>query len=615
MGSFQNVIGQEDAKLALIMNAIDPRCGGLLIVGEKGSGKSTLARHFRTVLAPAPFVEVPLNVTEDAVSCTIDVEQSIREGKQVHGDGLIARARGGVLYIDDVNLLPAEILSLLMEEKQRDYILLATMNLEEGILSPHWLDRFGMCVICESVKSMSQRVEIMKMVLKNGMDGGDSNLKLRERLRGARHRLGDIVVSSSMHSYITQRCLERNVLGHRGDIFLYYASRAYAAYCDEGEVTEAHVDRMIPLVLGHRERMYRHQHDDHCCSSHDHKEHEHTSEENHKDRNKDSSHPGDVCNNDSERTEHGGETLTVFSRDKDEVFAPGNLFKVKSFHFRKDRIPRRTSGKRTKTGVKGRSGRYVRSTLHDNGDIALDATIRSAAPYQVIRGRTDSLIIHDSDMRFKQRERKMGHLVVFVVDGSGSMGARRRMVETKGAVLSLLTDCYQKRDRVSMIVFRKAGAEIVLPPTGSVEMASKQLRELPVGGKTPLSAGLLETYKLINWVSMKTPHTRILVVLVTDGRANQSVSEMPVGEEIERTSLLLRTLPHTDFIVIDTEEKRGFMRTDQAKQIASWLNSEYYTIDDLKADSITEIIKRKKGESASVNSGTMWTRTLLSEIR
>jgi magnesium chelatase subunit D len=258
---------------------------------------------------------------------------------------------------------------------------------------------------------------------------------------------------------------------------------------------------------------------------------------------------------------------------------------------------RAVPGRRTKTGSRGKRGRHVRSILRENGDIAVDATIRAAAPFQQLRGRTGALLIRDEDLRYRQREKRMGHLVIFVVDGSGSMGARRRMVETKGAIQSLLMDCYRKRDMVSLIVFRKDRAETVLPPTASVALAAKRLREIPVGGKTPLAAGLLETFNLIRRVRIKSRETRFLVVVVTDGRANQGLSGAPVHEEIKKTTSLLNGLPSTDYIVVDTEDKTKIIRTDLAREIASSLGADYYDIDGLKADYLTTVIRNKKASA------------------
>ncbi len=214
-------------------------------------------------------------------------------------------------------------------------------------------------------------------------------------------------------------------------------------------------------------------------------------------------------------------------------------------------------------------------------------------PIRNVRGRHGMLVIQDRDLRYKQREKKTGHLVIFAVDGSGSMGAQRRMIETKGAIQSLLMDCYQKRDKVALLVFRKDKAEIVLAPTSSVEHASRRLQEIPTGGKTPLSSGLMEAHSLIKRFAKKSPETRFLLIVITDGRANHSVSGLSPREEVMRIAQVLCETPSTDFIVVDTEDKSKFIRADLAVPLAEELNASYYTMDELKADYLVEMVKKK----------------------
>lgn len=612
--TFHDFVGHDDAKLALILNALDPRCGGVLFAGEKGSGKSTLARLFSSLVPRGtPFVNVPLNATEEALLGSLDMEETLRKGQKVHERGIFRRAGGGVLYIDDVNLLPAEITALLFKSQDSGkasppFAVMASMNPEEGELSPHFLDRFGMCVLWEGLRERNQKIAVMKNAILSGngkdrIPGSDDGIRLRERIDAARQSIDRIIVPSGVKEYLTNACIENCFSGHRGDIFLFYAARAFAAFCDEKEVTQEHVEKVLPLVLTHRKRLRQRMETEPREEPQRHekppeqKENPETdpppsreSLENHEalDGKNDSTGQGDKDESPRE------------SRPMEDIFDTGEPFKVRRLAFRKDRKNRSLSGRRSKTGSQGRGGRYVKSLLRPNGDIAVDATIRTAAPHQAARGRKDRLLIHDEDIRFKQREKRMGHLVIFVVDGSGSMGAQKRMVETKGAVQSLLIDCYQKRDRVSLIVFRKDRAEVVLPPTSSVETAARRLREIPVGGKTPLGAGLLETFQLIRRTALRSPQTRFLVVLVTDGRANHGLSETPVGEEIQKMTALLSDLKFTDYIVIDTEDKRKFIKTDRALQIASGLGADYYTIDNLQADHLTDIVQRKKARGESI---------------
>ena len=617
---FPDFVGHEDAKLALILNAIDPNYGGVLFVGERGSGKSTLSRLFKDVLPEGtPFIELPLNITEDVLLGGIDLEETIQSGRKVFQHGILDRAHSGIIYIDDVNLLSPEIIALILQVQGRGeniieregltlrhtsrFILLASMNPEEGTLSPHLLDHFGMCVLWERLKETFERIEVVKKAAPEvfvcndkgmGIDGG-----LKEKVLVCRSILKDITLTDEIRGYIARLCIENYVSGHRGDLFLFYACRAYATFYGYKEVTKKHVDEVLPLVLLHRRRILQqmekeeHRHDEKKPSEQRSEKHEQNDTKT--DRNDENTSVGSM-----------GEGLKDFenrtreSHPREEVFELGDVFKTRRIIFRKDRVNRSASGRRTKTKSKDKGGRYVKSVMKTRNDIAIDATLRAAAPFQKIRGRKEMLLIHDDDLRFKQREKKMGHLAVFVVDGSGSMGAQRRMVETKGAIQSLLMDCYQKRDMVSMIVFRKEKAEVVLPPTSSVENASKRLREIPVGGKTPLAAGLLEAYKLIKRVMFKSPQTRFLVMLITDGRANQSISEEPVGEEMEKISQLLRELRFTDYIVVDTEDKSRFIKTDFAREVASKIGADYYTINNLKTDYLSDIIKSKKTEEFGV---------------
>ncbi len=615
---FTQFVGQDYAKLGLILNAIDPRCGGILFIGEKGSGKTTLSRLFRSLLPDEmPFVELPLNITEDALLGGIDIEETLKRGRRVLRSGILSRANSGIIYIDDINLLPQEIVSLILEVQirgeliiERDgiatrqpaqFIIIASMNLEEGLISPHLLDRFGMCVVWERVTDTFQRIEIIKLALKDNTTFIDANSdsELRTKIDKAKTFLQKVVLPEHIIDYITGLGIQYFIPGHRGDIYLTYASKAYTAYQGRDVVTKEDVDNVMPLVLAYRMIFQNIEQDRY--------EQEQKVPQKQKEdtpRDKDKMQP-------LEEKEFQEDVYTEDYKDesnnrnrklppKEEIFDIGRAFKIKRLFFRKDRIIRSTSGKRTKTRISNKSGRYVKSIMRDSNDIAIDATLRASAPYQKLRNRKDVLIIRDEDLRYKQRERRMSHLIIFVVDGSGSMGVQRRMTETKGAIHSLLLDCYQKRDMISMILFRKDTAEIILPPTSSHEMASKLLAEIPVGGKTPLPAGLLMAYKLIKNTKLKKPLTRFLVVLVSDGKANQSLSGRPVVEEIKELTNLLSNVSGTDYIVIDTEDKSKFLKTDRAFDIAMMLKADYYTINDLKTEYLTEIVKRKKMQAVRI---------------
>jgi magnesium chelatase subunit D len=611
--NFPGVVGQEEAALALILNAVDHRCGGVILVGEKGCGKSTLARSFGALLADGkPFVELPLNATEDALLGNIDIEDTLAAGRAVHRRGLLGRAGGGALYIDDVNLLSPEITALVLKGQdgalEREdgsgaasrYMLIASMNPEEGALSVHFLDRFGMCVPMQGLKDAPGKVAVMKGAMRDctAPGGGKSEHYLPEKVKAARTAAAMVAMPPETMDYLVRQCLDNCIAGHRGDIHLYYAARAYAAFTGAASVAEDHVDRVLPLVLVHRRRLLREPPEEAPA------EPERQSSPDKNERGEEKENPEDETNRNRSDCNAGDHDLKDErsgrpreSKAAEEIFSVGRTFKVRRLAFRKDRMNRDVPGRRTKTGSRGKRGRHVKSILRANGDVAVDATIRAAAPFQKLRGRKEMLIIRDEDLRYRQREKRMGHLVVFVVDGSGSMGAKRRMAETKGAVQSLLIDCYQKRDMVSMVVFRKDRAEVVLPPTASVDAAAKRLRDIPVGGKTPLAAGLLEAFNLIRRARAKSAETRFLAVIVTDGRANQTISPFPVDEELAKVTNLLRGLPATDFIVVDTEDKNQFIRTDLACKLSAALDADYYEMDALQADYLTAVVREKKASA------------------
>jgi magnesium chelatase subunit D len=610
--NFCGFVGHDDAKLGLILNAIDSRCGGVLFWGEKGTGKSTLVRLSRDILPEGvPFVEVPLNITEDALLGGVDIERAFSEGRKVFQPGILSRADGGVIFVDDINLLSSGVAAFIAEAcdsgihvLEREglsarhparFITLATMNPEEGVLSPHFLDRFGMCVSWTALDEGAARMDVIKAAAGHAPEpaGNKAGLdELRRRIAEAQMRVHAVLVSREIEEYIVSRCMEAGAQGHRGDIFLLHASRAYAAYCGERAVAEKHVNKVLPLVLSHRVRPVEEAEEE--KSKPDRQENHDRSEPSDADRgaetrdgaNEEHDHGEGEATNDPSTPEKQAE-----SRAREEVFETGEPFGVKKIAFGKDRLKRTESGRRTKTASYGKSGRYVKSSFLNNRDVAVDATLRAAAPFQNARGRKEFLVIKPEDLRFKEREKKMGHLVVFVVDGSGSMGAQKRMVETKGAVQSLLLDCYQKRDKVAFIIFRRDGAEVVLPPTSSFERAGRRLREIPVGGRTPLSAGLLEAYKLVKRTELQRPRTRCLVVLVTDGRANQGLTPEPIDREIGKITALLSGLKRTDYVVVDSEDKKNLIRMDLALPLARGLGARYYRLADLKSDNLADVVR------------------------
>lgn len=608
--SFCKLVGHKDAKLALILNLIDPGIGGVLLVGDKGTGKSTLARSVTQLLPEGiPYVEVPLNVTEDALMGSINLEDAIRSGEHIFQPGLLARSQGGVLYVDDVNLLNADMLNLVLNkhafgnttlpgnviQSNADFgfSLVASMNPEEGPISPKLIDHFGLCALFQTPADNGEKLRVLRRSSQNDPAGNRFirfDARLKKRIALARESLKRVEVLAEHRAYAVEACLEAGIEGHRGDIALERAARTYAAFCGSSVVTKEHIEKVLPLALVHRRREAGFNREEY--QEKELPERENSSQQEQADSNNNETPDGDSG---MDPRETAVQPQSAEGHSKEEVFPAGNPFDVRRLLFQRDRVERRSSGRRTNTRFSGKGGGYVKSVFNSRvNDIAADATLRAVAPWQIERGRTQNLIVYDRDLRFKQREKKMGHLVIFVVDCSGSMGAKKRMIETKGAVLSLLMDCYHKRDKVSLIAFRKDRAEIILPPTTSVDFASRKLQEIPVGGKTPLSAALFTTSNLIKQTRIKDPLVRFVVAIVSDCRANQGISDMPVREEVAKSAGMLRDAINTDFIVVDTEDKSTLMRMDLARSLAGELHADYFTTEDLKAEYLAGLVSNRK---------------------
>jgi len=600
-------VGQEEARLGLLLNAVDPRCGGLLLAGGRGCGKSTLARFYRRVITPgAPFIELPLNATEESLLGGIDLEKTLESGKRCLQPGILSRAHGGAVFVDDINLLSPELTALLMEPRDRGtelieregfsgrrecvFTVIATMNPEEGELSPHLADRFGLCAVMEDLSGPEEHLAVLRAALKSDGPKGDQADPDAVRVCRARRLLPSITFSPEAVERIAEIAQQTSAQGHRAELFHYHASRACAALEGTVRVGLSHVERTAGLPYVHRRLLPG---EDAPPPSSDQQQtedgHADNGEARQGNRDRDGGGNSPEPGNEGEGDCSGSPRE---SSNREEVQPTGRTFAVRHIALRKDRMKRKASGRRTATRTMGRCGRCVKTlTRSADMDVALDATLRACAPFQGARGRTDRLLIEQQDLRFRQRERKTGHLALFVVDGSGSMGARQRMSEVKGAVQSLLLDCYRKRDRVAMIVFRKDRAELVLPPTRSVELAAKRLAHLPVGGKTPLTAGLLEARRLVERTLRNRPDTRILVVLLTDGRANHSMSGAPAREESLRMARLMRNEGRCDYIVVDTENKGNLIRTDLARTLAETLGARYFTFETLRAEGITALAR------------------------
>ncbi len=591
---FSAILAQEEMKLALLLNAVNPAIGGVVVRGQKGTAKSTAARGLRDLLPslddgrrPA-FVDFPLGATEDMVIGSIDFEAAVRDGVLRFQPGLLARAHLGVLYIDEVNLLDDHLVDSILDAAESGenvveregqslrhasrFILIGTMNPEEGELRPQLLDRFGLAVLIEGETDPALRVDLLKR--REAFDAvpevflgnyRDAEADLARRITVARERLAEVMIPEHLVAFIAEICQRNHVAGHRADIVMERAARAFAAWDGRSDVTADDILKVAPMVLLHRMRAGTPDLPPPPPPEGD------APEDSGPDDESDQAPPPPPDPGDADR-EDGGDV-------PDEVQEVGASYSVRRLERQSvDQTLRTGSGRRSRSASK--QGRYVKSTSRrDRNDLALDATIRAAAPYQISRREAamQDLAVHiaDSDIREKVRERRVGNFLLFVVDGSGSMGARRRMVETK----------------VAMVLFRGREAEVVLPLTNSVDRAAKMLADLPIGGRTPLSSGLAEAAGVLRRVLGKEPTIMPLVIVMTDGRANAGLGDAPPHEEALRAAAGLRDrYPSAQFVVVDTEPK-GVIRLGLAEKLSVALGAAYFKTEDLRAEDLVSIAK------------------------
>jgi len=566
---FVALVGQERLKQALLLLGIDPGLGGVLLRGEKGTAKSTAARGLARLLPPqsvvagcplgcdpsgwlcpectarprplpfrqrpTPFVDLPLGATEDRLAGSLDLEAAVSRGQVRLRPGLLARAHRGVLYVDEVNLLPAHLVHLVLDaaasgvnrvEREglsqshpAQFALVASMNPEEGPLGPQLLDRFGLCVEVTSEPDPARRMEVLRRRLAFEADAeafcaawAARQEETTHRLAAARLALERVQVAPTALALAAELAGRAACHGQRGELACLRAARALAAWRGLGVVEPELVAEVAPLALVHRAGGAPAP----------------APELHH--RLKVFSDPDQEAPPEPVRVADG-QALEAAPTAGDQaggertlyILFPGAVKPVATRLPAKEGASRKQPGRRAARESHQSRGRYLRASSQRLGRaIAFDATLRAAAPHQRER-RTPggpALVVLRPDIREKVRAAKHGRLLIFCVDASGSMNAAARMRETKAAVLGLLTEAYQKRDRVGVISFGGLAARELLPPTASVEVARRMLTDLPTGGKTPLAAGLLLVGRALLRELAQDPKLTPLVVILTDGRPN-----------------------------------------------------------------------------------------------
>ena len=625
---FVAICGMEKAKEAILLTLVNPYAGGLLLSGEKGTGKSTLMRSARE-LVDAPWVEVPISTTEDRLFGSIDAEEAIRSGHKKLLPGLIDEADGGLIYIDDANLLRDDLLSAILnireagsyrlerdglsETRNTKFTVLSVMNPDSGTLSSSSLDRFGLFCQVETSYDNDTRMEIIRRVLAFEKDGiafrntwQEETDALKARISKARNTLQNVEVSPAMIQLAAVYTLKAHVAGHRADIYLIEAARAEAALAGRTYVMPKDLEKAAEFVLPHRMRKAENKEQEQTQETPPEQQQQEPQENPPSDHREEplENTPPMPQNTDTPQTDtEDGEGNQEQNPNQPPMSNPKGQSREKvdaaNLHINlppmwiepaKDRKPKKGSGKRSLTMTDLMQGRYVRAEIPKTktSDIAFDATLRAAAPYQKARPSNGcAVVIHKDDLRSKVREKRTGNIFLFVVDASGSMGARERMKTVKGVIFKILLDAYQKRDRVGMIAFRKKQAEVLLPVTRSVDFAQKKLASMPTGGKTPLASGLLKAEDVLDMLYRQDANQDPVVILITDGRATSPLNKgtNPVTDAMEEAKRIgKRGLP---VAVIDTES--GFIKLGLAKKLAKEMGASYFQVDKISEDQLLHI--------------------------
>ncbi len=597
---FAAIEGQEDAKTALLIAAVNPLVGGVLLAGEKGTAKSTLVRGLSALMPNAPFVELPLNITEDRLVGSINIEHAVTEGKATLERGLFALADGGFLYVDEVNLLPEHVANVVIQTAgvgenviEREgvsfrhdsrFVLIGSMNPEEGALRSQLLDRFGLYVRVKGETDVGMRCSITRKRLEYEKDPAafrkqwETQTKaLSAQVMSARDMLTEVTVPEKQLRFAATLAKEGQCAGHRAELALCETGKALAALEKRDQVTERDIRMAAKFVLPHRLRE---------AVTPERPEQATEPPEDAGDREAEQIDMQPLPPNDRTFTEN--RESCVEEQNEWQDIEPIDAELVLQIREATADEPK-GSGKRLKVKTHTKTGRYIRYRLPVSApaDIALDATLRAAVmhPCEIPGLKVE---IRKDDIREKVRERRTGATILFLVDASGSMGAHRRMGAVKGAVLSLLNDAYQKRDTVGIVAFRNDKAEAVLNFTRSVDLAEKCLRDLRTGGKTPLAAGLMKAYELLKTERIKNADALQYLVLVSDCRANVALTGKDALLDAQNLARKLQA-EGVKSLVLDTE--KGYLRLGLAKKLSDALNGQYLQLRRITSDEIAGSVR------------------------
>ncbi|KZK74420.1 MAG: magnesium chelatase ATPase subunit D [Pelodictyon luteolum] len=612
--AFTDIVGMDLAKQALMLLAVDPALGGVVIPSAVGSGKSTLARAFADILPEGtPFVELPLNVTEDRLIGGVDLEATLASGVRVVQHGVLSKANGGVLYVDSLSLLDSSAVSHIMDAMSRgevlvereglsevhpaNFMLVGTYDPTDGEVRMGLLDRIGIIVPFTAQNDFRARKKIVDVVLgKRDLEDTRDELKmLAGFINAAKEQLPQVSITKEQVQALIQTALSLGVEGNRVDIFTVRAALASAALQQRSDVDEEDMKLAIKLVLIPRAtRMPEREEAAEDMGPEEAPPPEEEPETGEEEQQPDNSTDADA----EEEKEETPDMIEELMMEAIETELPDNIMNISLASKKKS-----TSGSRGEA-LNNRRGRFVRAQPGEmrSGKVALIPTLISAAPWQETRkkdkkmaGRPKTaLIISKDDVKIKRFRDKSGTLFIFMVDASGSM-ALNRMRQAKGAVASLLQNAYVHRDQVALISFRGKQAQVLLPPSQSVDRAKRELDVLPTGGGTPLASALY-----LGWETAKQARTKgvsqIMFVLITDGRGNIGLqssfdpnAEKPSKEDLEKEVEALSLSVQSDGIasvVIDTQ--MNYLSRGEAPKLAQKLGGRYLYLPNAKAEQIVD---------------------------
>jgi magnesium chelatase subunit D len=606
---FSAIVGHDRLRLSLILCAVRPEIGGVLIRGEKGTAKSTAVRGLAHILAAvdgASLVELPIGATEDRVVGSLDLQKVLRDGEHAFSPGLLARAHGGVLYVDEVNLLHDHLVDVLLDAAamgrvhvERDgvshshearFVLIGTMNPEEGELRPQLLDRFGLTVDVHASRDVDVRADVIRQRMAFEADPAgfvesyaEADTEVARRISAARASIADVVLPDSELRRIAALCAAFDVDGMRADLVVARTAIAHAAWRGSEQVSEEDIRVAAELALPHRRR--RDPFDDPGLDPDRLDEAMAAAGGSAGQPEPDPDPPGGGAS-------APGDTPEVSQRNSNSSprpsAAPSALFRTRALVV--PGVGEGAPGRRSR--ARNRTGTVVSATAEPEAGhgLHLFATLLATAGRQSAPGRPRP---RPDDVRRAVREGREGNLVIFVVDASGSMAARDRMAAVGGATLSLLRDAYQRRDKVAVITFRQQDAQVLLPPTTSVHIARRRLARFDTGGKTPLAQGLLAARDVVVREKARDRARRSLVVVLTDGRATGG--EDPLGRA--RIAAARLVAEGAAAVVVDCET--SYVRLGLAEQLAGHLGAPSVRLAQLRADDLTALVKSRDDRTAA----------------